>query len=176
MEGYLLPYAPPIRAKNPHQSGSAPIRLNVMKNGARDAKAAVPVVGPDLANVRLYDTCNAIRLRISLTEWIKSPIIASVCLYRWKKILKNRPKESEKAIQPWQKKKVIKAWMNWNLFWWVIRICTDFYVVFVQVLGAVHRHVEPTVCCSSLVWPRRKGTSYVTEIAGGSAHTNVITN
>ena len=31
---------------------AAPLRLMVMKNGVRDITKAVPVVGPDLTNVR----------------------------------------------------------------------------------------------------------------------------
>ncbi|ELU06637.1 hypothetical protein CAPTEDRAFT_220130 [Capitella teleta] len=54
MEGYLLPYAPPIKVKGDQQksSNSSSIRLMVLKNGERDLNKLVPVVGPDLTNMR----------------------------------------------------------------------------------------------------------------------------
>lgn len=54
MEGFLLPYAPPV--KKPSQkkgtiATAAPVRLKVLKNGEADLNRAVTVVGPDLTNM-----------------------------------------------------------------------------------------------------------------------------
>nr|XP_022337319.1 uncharacterized protein LOC111133328 isoform X2 [Crassostrea virginica] len=53
MEGYLLPNAPPLHKplSKMAMSGMAPLRLMAMKNGERDARLAMPVVGPNLTNM-----------------------------------------------------------------------------------------------------------------------------
>lgn len=56
MEGFLLPYAPPVK-KASHKKAvttAAPARLRVLKNGESDHSRAVTVVGPDLTNM-LHD-------------------------------------------------------------------------------------------------------------------------
>lgn len=55
MEGYLVAFAPPLVKKETStisQSGNAPLRLLVLKNGIRDISKAAAVVGPDLNNMR----------------------------------------------------------------------------------------------------------------------------
>ena len=58
MEGYLIPYAPPIRksafGKKEISAAAkrAPLRLLTMRNGVRDVSKAVAVVGPDLSNMK----------------------------------------------------------------------------------------------------------------------------
>ncbi|XP_064634273.1 doublecortin domain-containing protein 1-like isoform X2 [Lineus longissimus] len=50
MEGYLIPYAPPV--ENPRKpSVSTTMRLLVLRNGDKDPGCAVPIVGPDLTNM-----------------------------------------------------------------------------------------------------------------------------
>ncbi|XP_061182929.1 doublecortin domain-containing protein 1-like [Saccostrea echinata] len=53
MEGYLLPNAPPLHKPLSKLgiSGMAPLRLMTMKNGERDTRLAMPVVGPNLTNM-----------------------------------------------------------------------------------------------------------------------------
>jgi hypothetical protein len=53
MEGYLIPYAPPV--ENPRKpSQSTTVRLMVLRNGDKDPGAATPLVGPDLTNVSMH--------------------------------------------------------------------------------------------------------------------------
>lgn len=60
MEGYFIAYAPPIRIKssvgaledtNTEVYRTVPLRLRVMKNGAKDLNRVAFVVGPDLTNM-----------------------------------------------------------------------------------------------------------------------------
>ncbi|XP_022088290.1 doublecortin domain-containing protein 5-like isoform X2 [Acanthaster planci] len=68
MEGYLIPYAPPIKKMTRKPSGSegelaygqdqkdsplrtVPLRLRVLKNGERDVQRMAHIVGPDLTNM-----------------------------------------------------------------------------------------------------------------------------
>ena len=53
MEGFLLPYAPPLKVKKEEKKDKhrIPRRLMVLKNGVRDVSKAISVVGPDLSNV-----------------------------------------------------------------------------------------------------------------------------
>lgn len=53
MEGFLLPNAPPLHKplSKLAMSGMAPLRLMTMKNGERDARLAMPCVGPNLTNM-----------------------------------------------------------------------------------------------------------------------------
>ncbi|KAJ8299403.1 hypothetical protein KUTeg_023463 [Tegillarca granosa] len=52
MEGYIIPNAPPLHKGDRKQSlsGAKPMKLMVVKNGERDIRTAVPVVGPNLTN------------------------------------------------------------------------------------------------------------------------------
>ncbi|CAH3148243.1 unnamed protein product [Porites evermanni] len=62
MEGFLLPYAPPVK-KPSHKKAvttAAPARLRVLKNGESDESRAVTVVGPDLTNM-LHDVSGSKR-------------------------------------------------------------------------------------------------------------------
>ncbi|CAD5115835.1 DgyrCDS4773 [Dimorphilus gyrociliatus] len=53
MEGYLLPYAPPMQKKiSSTPASNPPLRLLTLKNGVRDIRQAVSVVGPDLTNMK----------------------------------------------------------------------------------------------------------------------------
>ncbi|XP_070543245.1 doublecortin domain-containing protein 1-like isoform X3 [Ptychodera flava] len=53
MEGYFIAHAPPLKksAAKSAPNGVVPIRLRVLKNGDRDVRRAVYVVGPDLTNM-----------------------------------------------------------------------------------------------------------------------------
>lgn len=70
MEGFILPYAPPIQKK---QSGTPvttpPLRLLTLKNGVRDIRQAVSVVGPDLTNVIENKRKTKIKIKISLSNF-----------------------------------------------------------------------------------------------------------
>ncbi|XP_020620493.1 uncharacterized protein LOC110058236 [Orbicella faveolata] len=56
MEGFLLPYAPPVKRASQKKAVTTgtPARLRVLKNGESDHSRAVTVVGPDLTNM-LHD-------------------------------------------------------------------------------------------------------------------------
>ncbi|XP_077995160.1 doublecortin domain-containing protein 1-like isoform X2 [Glandiceps talaboti] len=53
MEGYFIARAPPLKKAGPKNApnGVVPIRLRVLKNGDRDFRRAMNVVGPDLTNM-----------------------------------------------------------------------------------------------------------------------------
>lgn len=52
MEGSIITYAPPIYKKQSSAPATIPpLRLLTLKNGVRDIRQAVSVVGPDLNNV-----------------------------------------------------------------------------------------------------------------------------
>ncbi|KAK3103714.1 hypothetical protein FSP39_021266 [Pinctada imbricata] len=53
MEGYILPHAPKLHKGDKKQalSGMAPLRLMAVRNGERDERLAMPVVGPNLTNM-----------------------------------------------------------------------------------------------------------------------------
>nr|XP_058965970.1 doublecortin domain-containing protein 1-like [Pocillopora verrucosa] len=56
MEGFLLPFAPPVKKASQKTviTAGTPARLRVLKNGESDHSRAVTVVGPDLTNM-LHD-------------------------------------------------------------------------------------------------------------------------
>ncbi|KAI8489574.1 hypothetical protein Bbelb_327410 [Branchiostoma belcheri] len=54
LEGFLIPMAPPLRkSKKKNPNGVVPLRLKVVRNGDKNPKNSVVIVGPDLTNTAL---------------------------------------------------------------------------------------------------------------------------
>ncbi|CAH1258969.1 DCDC1 [Branchiostoma lanceolatum] len=52
LEGFLIPMAPPLRkSKKKNPNGVVPLRLKVVRNGDKNPKNSVVIVGPDLTNM-----------------------------------------------------------------------------------------------------------------------------